>query len=170
MWNKNVTPVSIVTNAFDVPDSKYIMSIKDKKQNNFDFSVWKLHFHQFFENSLSFMNLYQNKVSTLSSDDIELIKHNIINEDSGFNAIYALQNKLKFYGKFRPFYPVNEVDIVPRVPNGRWDNEMVQDIFQFQTIYMKTEKKQGMCDKDTINALISNYKLIGAVREYSWGL
>ena len=49
MWHKNLTPVSVVTDALDVPNSKYIMTVKSKKQSNHGFSVWKLHFHQFYE-------------------------------------------------------------------------------------------------------------------------
>lgn len=157
MWHKNLTPVSVVTDALDVPNSKYIMGVKSKKQSNHNFSVWKLHFHQFYENNQSFERMYTEKQSTLSADDLELLKYQTINANSSKSAILALQRKLLAHGSFRPFNEDNQ----KRVPDGVWDDRMLMDIFMFQALIMGTEKKQGICDRDTINALINDDNYTG---------
>ena len=61
------------------------------------------------------------------------------------NALQSIQQHdlLSFYQK--------------RIPNGLWDDDIMRmDIFMFQANFMNTEKKQGVCDRDTINALINN--------------
>lgn len=166
LWHKNITPVSVVTDALDVPNSKYIMSVKSKKQSNHNFSIWKLHFKQFYENNQSFERMYTEKTSTLSADDLELLKYNVIDKNSPSSAILALQRKLLSYGSFRPYNANNR----KRAPDGVWDNDvMMVDIFNFQVNFMNTEKKQGICDKDTINALINNdvYKGSGGLYDSS---
>ena len=151
MWHKNITPVSVVTDALDVANSKYIMTVKSKKQTSFNFSVWKLHFHQFYENNQSFEKMYTSKTSTLSADDLELLKYTVIDKNSPSSAILSLQRKLLVHGSFRPYTEDNQ----KRTPNGVWDDRMLMDIFMFQALIMGTEKKQGICDKQTINALIN---------------
>lgn len=159
MWYKNITPVSVVTDALDVANGKYIMSVESKKQTRFNFSVWKLHFHQFYENNLSFQRMYTNKTSTLSADDLELLKYNVIDKNSPSSAILALQRKLLAHGSFRPYNANNR----KRVPDGVWDDDIMRmDIFMFQANFMGTEKKQGSCDKDTINALIDDDNYFGS--------
>lgn len=152
MWHKNITPVSVVTDALDVPNAKYILSVKSKKQSNHNFSVWKLHFHQFYENNQSFERMYNEKQSTLSADDLMLLGYNFIDNNSPKPVILALQRKLLSHGSFRPFNENNQ----KRLPDGIWDDRMLMDIFMFQANIMGTEKKQGVCDRDTINSLIND--------------
>lgn len=157
MWHKNLTPVSVVTDALDVPNAKYIMTVKSKKQSNHGFSIWKLHFHQFYENNQSFEKMYTEKTSTLSADDLELLKYQTINANSPKSAILALQRKLLAHGSFRPY----DVNNRKRLPDGVWDDRMFMDIFMFQANIMGTEKKQGVCDRDTINALVNDDNYTG---------
>lgn len=152
-WHKNLTPVSVVTDALDIPNAKYIMSVKSKKQTRHNFSIWKLRFKQFYENNQSFERMYSEKQSTLSADDLELMKYQTINANSPKSAILALQRKLLSHGSFKPYTDNNH----KRIPNGVWDDYIMRmDIFMFQANFMNTEKKQGICDKDTINALIDD--------------
>ena len=148
MWNKNLTPVSVVTDAMDVPNSKYIMSIKSKKQTSKMASIWKLHFRQYYENQLSFENMYTDKVSTLSAQDQILVRYNLINENSPKEAILALQQKLMWKGAWN-----NKQR--QRKPNGVWTDEMPFDIALFQfKVFGGDCRKNGVCDRDTINALL----------------
>lgn len=159
MWHKNLTAVSVVTDALDIPNAKYILSIKSKKQTNHGFSIWKLHFKQFYENNQSFERMYTEKQSSLSADDLELLKYQSINANSPKSAILALQRKLLAYGSFKPYTDNNH----KRIPNGVWDDYVMRmDIFMFQSNFMNTEKKQGVCDKDTINALINDDNYSGS--------
>ena len=150
MWNKNNTPLPVVTDAMDVPNSKYVMKIKSKKQNSKFTSIWKLHFHQYYENQLSFENMYTNKVSTLSAQDQILVKYNQIDENSPKEAILALQQKLVLKGCWNN-------RSYQRKPNGVWTDEMPSDIYGFQyKVFGDTvsHRKNGVCDRDTINALL----------------
>lgn len=157
-YYKTITPVSVVTDALDVPNAKYIMRVKSKKQSSHNFSIWKLQFKQFYENNQSFERMYTEKQSSLSADDLELLKYQIINAISSKSAILSLQRKLSAHGSFRPFDDYSH----KRVPNGVWDNYMLMDIFMFQANFMNTEKKQGICDRDTINALINDDNYAGS--------
>ena len=162
MWHKNLTPVSVVTDALDIPNAKYIMSVKSKKQSNHNFSIWKLRFKQFYENNQSFERMYSEKQSTLSADDLELLKYQTINAKSPKSAILALQRKLLAHGSFKPYTDNSH----KRVPDGKWDDYVMRmDIFMFQANFMNTEKKQGICDRDTINALINDDNYAG---NYGW--
>lgn len=148
MWNKNNVPVSVVTDAMDVPNSKYILTIKSKKQTSKYSSIWKLHFHQFYENQLSFENLYTDKVSTLSVWDQILVQYWVINENSPSYAILALQTKLMYKGCWT-------AHAGQRMPNGVWDDDMVWNIHAFQNVMFGTNhRKNGVCDRDTILALL----------------
>jgi len=159
LYHKNLTPVSVVTDALDVPNTKYIMSVKSKKQSNHNFSIWKLRFKQFYEDNQSFERMYSEKQSTLSADDLELLKYQTINANSPKSAILALQRKLLAHGSFKPYTDNNH----KRTPNGVWDDYVMRmDIFMFQANFMNTEKKQGICDRDTINALINDDNYAGS--------
>ena len=177
MFNKNNTVVSVVTDAMDVPNSKYIMTIKSKKQTSKYHSIWKLHFHQFYENQLSFENMYTDKISTLSPQAQILIKYNKIDENSPKEAILALQQQLQWQGCWvdtvykhnkdgtweavlvdSPEGPVYKV----REPNGVWDSQMVNDIHSFQITHGLGNNKNGVCDRDTILALTTDE------REQGW--
>lgn len=146
-WNKLNTPVSVVTDAMDVPNSKYIMTIKSKKQTNHYHSIWKLHFHQFYENNLSFESLYRDKTSTLSALDRILVKYLQIDANSPKEVILALQKKLVMKGCWND-------QSYQRKPNGVWDWATQRDVFVFQTTHGLGNRKNGVCDKDTINALL----------------
>ena len=166
-WNKTSIPVSVVTDALDVPNSKYIMMIKSKKQSNKRQSIWKLRFKQYYENNLSFENVYSDKISTLSAQDTILVKYNLIDKNSPKNVILALQQKLQSKGCFNPYkYTIGQYGIpdylldddlnrVPRIPTGMWDEPMTDDIFRFQTM-MNLSNKNGVCDRETINALLGD--------------
>lgn len=150
--HKYLIPVTVVTDALDVPNNKYIVQVKSKKQKDNNFSIWKLKFSEFYENNLSFDKFYSEKTSTLSADDLELLKYQTIDANSPKSAILALQRKLNLHGSFRPF----DEDNNPRYPNGVWDSErMRMDVFMFQAIFMDDQTKQGFVDRDTINALVN---------------
>lgn len=149
--HKYLVPVTVVTDALDVPNNKYILQVKSKTQKNHEYSIWKLKFHEYYEDSLSFEKFYTEKTVTLSADDLELLKYQTIDENSWTRTIYALQRKLNLHGCFRPFKENNRL----RRPDGVWDDRMRMDIFMFQAIFMNDQTKQGFCDRDTINALVN---------------
>ena len=150
--HKYLIPVTVVTDALDVPNNKYIVKVKNKTQKDHNFSIWKLHFHEYYEDNMSFEKFYTEKTVTLSADDLELLKYETIDANSPKSAILALQRKLNLHGSFRPY---DENDN-PRHPDGVWDYErMRMDIFLFQSIFMNDETKQGFVDRDTINALVN---------------
>lgn len=160
-WSKFMTPVSVVTDAIDVPNGKYVMSIKSKKQKDKVKSIWKLRFKQYYENSLSFENVYSEKIASLSSVDQVLVKYDLIDENSPKSAILALQKKLQQKGCWKNFYDElagdgdEPWDTKRREPTGVWDSQMRIDIFTMQTIY-HLEYKQGVCDRETIIAAIGD--------------
>lgn len=150
--HKYLTPVTVVTDALDVPNNKYIVKVKNKTQKEHGFSIWKLDFHEYYEDNLSFEKFYTEKTATLSSDDLELLKYQTIDANSPKSAILALQRKLNLHGSFRPYNENNQ----PRYPDGVWNYErMRMDIFMFQANFMNDQTKQGFCDRDTINALVN---------------
>lgn len=150
--HKYLTPVTVVTDALDVPNNKYIVQVKNKTQKQHDFSTWKLKFHEYYEDNLSFEKFYTEKTVTLSADDLELLKYQTIDANSPKSAILALQRKLNLHGSFRPYNENNQ----PRYPDGVWDYErMRMDIFMFQVNFMNDQTKQGFVDRDTINALVN---------------
>ena len=150
--HKYLIPVTVVTDALDVPNNKYIVKVKNKTQKDHNFSIWKLHFHEYYEDNMSFEKFYTEKTVTLSADDLELLKYETIDANSPKSAILALQRKLNLHGSFRPY---DENDN-PRYPDGVWDYErMRMDIFMFQANIMNDQTKQGFCDRDTINALVN---------------
>lgn len=166
MWHKNLTPVSVVTDALDVPNAKYIMSVKSKKQTNHNFSIWKLRFKQFYENNQSFERMYSEKQSTLSADDLELLKYQTIDPNSSPSAIIALKRKLQSKGSFQPYNEdYQTLKTSKREIDGIWDGPLGNDIWHFQVYVMggNNASKQGKCDRDTINALVNsdNYQSEG---------
>ena len=148
-WNKMMVPVTVVTDAFDVPNSKYIMSIKDKKQDNKSYSIWKLRFKQYYENSLSFDSMYEIKTSSLSSLDQLLLKQrNGITDKSSSDIITALQRKLQSVGYWN--YQIDG----SKGTHGYW-NGLPTALYRFQSDVMGTVDKQGRCDFETITALVT---------------
>lgn len=150
--HKYLVPVTVVTDALDVPNNKYILQVKSKTQKNHEYSIWKLKFHEYYEDSLSFEKFYTEKTVTLSADDLELLKYQTIDANSPKSAILALQRKLNLHGSFRPYNENNR----PRKPDGIWDYERMRvDIFMFQATFMNDQTKQGFVDRETINALVN---------------
>lgn len=173
-WDKYNTPLTIVTDAFDIPNGKYLLTVKNKRQKRKKYTIWKLRFKQYYENNESF-ETSGFKVSSLSSMDQKLLQYSKIDETSPEEAIYLLQLKLKQYGCFKNVYTVwegnythplldDEGEIVPRVPNGKWDSDMIQDIVGFQMM-KGVEKYTGVCDKETITLLVSDK----IADEHWWG-
>ena len=166
-YHKEQTPVNVVTTAFDIPNDKYLLQIKNKKQTNKKWSVWKIRFKQYYQNSESFNNLYAEKTGTYSAVDSVLYKYNVINEKSPKEAILALQKKLYQLGYWSPYVQeyvngrwVTEtidtpegMEFKPRVPNGKWDFHMQSDIWDFQLDHY-LGAKNGHCDRETITDLI----------------
>lgn len=150
--HKYLVPVTVVTDALDVPNNKYILQVKNKTQKNHEYSIWKLKFREYYEDSLSFEKFYTEKTVTLSADDLELLKWEKIDENSWTRTIYALQRKLNKFGSYKMF---DDVTSKLRRPTGVWDDHMRMDIFMFQAIFMNDQTKQGFCDRDTINALVN---------------
>lgn len=150
--HKYLIPVTVVTDALDVPNNKYIVQVEDKTQKDHNYSIWKLKFHEYYEDNLSFEKFYTEKTVTLSADDLELLKYQTIDANSPKSAILALQRKLNLHGSFRPYDEENN----PRYPDAIWDSErMRMDVFMFQAIFMDDQTKQGFVDRDTINALVN---------------
>lgn len=164
-WSKWMVPVSVVTDAMDVPNGKYIMSIKSKKQTDKTKSIWKLRFKEYYENSFTFEDTYEKKTSTLSSIDQVLVHLRVgINEFSHKTHILALQRKLQMLGFWTDVvWEFNngqwsrllddDGEPVKRVPNGVWDNDMQKDISDFQRS-VGIKNKNGKCDRDTITLLV----------------
>lgn len=150
--HKYLVPVTVVTDALDVPNNKYILQVKSKTQKNHEYSIWKLKFHEYYEDSLSFEKFYTEKTVTLSADDLELLKYQTIDENSWTRTIYALQRKLNKFGSYKMF---DDITGKKRRPDGKWDDHMRMDIFMFQATFMNDQTKQGFCDRDTINALVN---------------
>ena len=165
-WNKYIIPVSVVTDAFDVPNGKYIMSIKSKKQTDKQKSIWKLRFKQYYENSNSFENLYTERLDSVSAIDALLAQYTSIDSRSPSSVILALQQKLDSYGCFdnrlmgktnwgAPYYIQRGNDYVARVPDGKWTFQMEYDIANFKHRAGWPDGITGTCDRQTILALIS---------------
>ena len=159
-WNKWSSVVSVVTSAFDVPNGKYIMTVKNKNQKNFKASIWKLRFKQYYENELSFENANLHKGYSLPTPCLTLQQYDEINSSSPTEAILALQIMLSEKGCFR-FIQENGAWLEDRVPTGVWDEQMNWDIFAFQAMYGLDTKKQGKCDRETILAMLKDSLNVG---------
>ena len=170
-WDKWNTVITIVTDAMDIPNGKYTVRIKNKKQTLERTSIWKLRFKQFYENSLSFESMYTYKTSSLSSIDQTLMKYREIDYYSQKEAILALQKKLQQKGCWSDTVKTVDSrgiwhdvivntddgpDFMKREPNGIWDNQMRGDIFSFQVMFGLSSAKQGYCDAETIQTLIGD--------------
>ena len=143
-WNKMNTPVSVVTDAMVVPNGKYTVQIKKKSQTLERRSIWKLRFKQYYENSFSFESLYDLKLPTLSAVDELLLKQlNGVNSKSPVSVIKALQMKL------------NSTGLGPGYVTQYYEGYISTALFRFQVGYMNTTSKLGVCDFETIQALIS---------------
>lgn len=170
-WDKWNTVVTVVTDAMDIPNGKYVVRIKNKKQTLEKSSIWKLKFKQYYENSLSFESMYTYKTSSLSAIDQTLLKYHEIDYYSTKEAILALQKKLQQKGCWDDTVKVKDSrgviktviadtddgpDFKKREPNGIWDWQMQGDIFGFQAMFGLDTSKQGKCDAETIQALVGD--------------
>lgn len=168
-WNKTNAVVTVVTDSMIVANGKYTMQIKDKNQTSKGYSIWKLRFKQYYENSLSFESMYDTKIASLSAPDQLLLKQlNGINAKSPKNVILILQQKLQeescWMGRVidertkRSVYldTADEPTFKPRIPTGIWDWQMQSDIFDLQNKLGLNAKsnKNGICDFETITALV----------------
>jgi len=159
-FHKEQTPVNIVTNAFDIPNDKYLLQVKNKKQTSKKLSIWKIRFKQYYRNNENFNSMYKQKATSLSPVDSILWKYQLIDENSPREAILALQMKLEQLGYFTNVYYDSrgmrldrEGEIVPRRPDGKWDSQMKGDIMSFQSAHY-IGFKQGVCDRETITDFI----------------
>ena len=152
-FHKEQTPVNIVTNAFDVPNDKYLLQVKNKKQTSKKMSIWKIRFKQYYRNNENFNSMYKQKSTSLSPVDSILWKYQVIDENSPREAILALQMKLEQLGYFENKILESNGEVVPRRPNGKWDRRMVWNIYAFQADHY-IGFKQGVCDRETITDFI----------------
>ena len=152
-FHKEQTPVNIVTNAFDIPNDKYLLQVKSKKQTSKKLSIWKIRFKQYYRNNENFNSMYKQKANSLSPVDSILWKYQVIDENSPREAILALQMKLEQLGYFENKIMESNGEAVPRRPNGKWDRRMVWNIYAFQVDH-HIDFKQGVCDRETITDFI----------------
>jgi len=152
-FHKEQTPVNIVTNAFDIPNDKYLLQVKNKKQTSKKLSIWKIRFKQYYRNNENFNSMYKQKANSLSPVDSILWKYQVIDENSPREAILALQMKLEQLGYFENKIMESNGEAVPRRPNGKWDRRMVWNIYAFQGDH-NIGFKQGVCDRETITDFI----------------
>lgn len=152
-FHKEQTPVKIVTNAFDIPNDKYLLQVKNKKQTSKKLSIWKIRFKQYYRNNENFNSMYKQKATSLSPVDSILWKYQLIDENSPREAILALQMKLEQLGYFENKIMESNGEAVPRRPNGKWDRRMVWNIYAFQVDH-HIDFKQGVCDRETITDFI----------------
>lgn len=152
-FHKEQTPVNIVTNAFDIPNDKYLLQVKNKKQTSKKLSIWKIRFKQYYRNNENFNSMYKQKSNSLSPVDSILWKYQVIDENSPREAILALQMKLEQLGYFENKILESNGEVVPRRPNGKWDRRMVWNIYAFQADHY-IGFKQGVCDRETITDFI----------------
>ena len=166
-WNKMNTVVTVVTDSMIVENGKYTMQIKDKKQTRKGYSIWKLRFKQYYENSQSFDSMFDTKTASLSSIDQLLLKQiHGINNKSPKNVILSLQTKLQELGcwdnvlrdttKMGNPGIIDGAELKKRVPTGIWDGQMQLDIYMLQNKLglNATTNKNGVCDYETITTLI----------------
>lgn len=141
-WEKYQTVVSVVTNAFDVPNSKYTLEIKDRKQQSKTQSIWKVEFYQYYENSASFGGAKRTYGKGLSSVEKTLLNaESTIDKTSDEQYVKALQELLIDNGYMN----------AGTKPTGVWSNELTQDIVNFQ----KDQElaTTGVADIDTVSRI-----------------
>lgn len=166
-WNKINSVVTVITDSMVVANGKYTMQIKDKSQTSKGYSIWKLRFKQYYENSLSFDSMFDTKIASLSSIDQLLLKQtNGINNKSPKNVILAFQQKLQeqacWDNVLRDTSKMGNPGIISgaefkvRKPQGIWDGQMQYDIYLLQNKLglNATTNKNGVCDYETITTLI----------------
>ena len=145
-WNKMNSVVTVVTDSMIVPNGKYTMQIKDKKQTRKGYSLWKLRFKQYYENSFSFESLYDLKTSTFSAIDNLLLKQvDGINNKSPVEVIRALQTKLNSIG-YGPGYVTDYYE--------GWINTAVFRLMYEQTGDVSKHPAWDGVDYETITEII----------------
>ena len=142
IWEKYQRVVTVVTNAFDVPNGKYTLTIKKRKQTNKKSTIWQVEFYQYYENSASFGGVESTFSPVYSSVDKTLINSNAtIDKNSNKDYITALQTKLIEQGYFT----------AGTKPTGEWSKELTQDVTNFQ----KDQEliPTGVADWDTVSRI-----------------
>lgn len=142
VWEKFQKVVTVVTDAFDIPNGKYTLTIKKRKQENFKFSIWQVEFYQYYENEKTFGIVDEHFDTIYSSVDKTLINSDeTIDKDSHEDYIRALQEKLIDAGYFT----------AGTEPTGEWSDELTQDIVNFQ----KDQElpTTGVADWDTVSRI-----------------
>jgi len=147
-WEKYQKVVDVVTNAFDVPNAKYTLSIKSRKQTNKKYSIWKVEFYQYYEGSASFGGADETIGVIYSSVDKTLINADAtIDSSSNSQYIEALQQKLIDNGYFE----------AGTTPTGEWSDELTQDLVNFQRD--NELAMTGVADWDTVSKITAVDKI-----------
>lgn len=147
MWEKYQKVVSVVTDAFDIPNGKYTISIKSRKQSNKFFSIWKVEFYQYYQTEMTFGGADEVISARYSSVDKTLINSSTtIDSKSNPDYIKALQTKLIEQGYFT----------AGTKADGKWSNEMTQDIVNYQKD--RELQQTGVGDSDTISKITADGK------------
>lgn len=142
IWEKYQRVVTIVTNAFDVPNGKYTLTIKKRNQTNKKSTIWQVEFYQYYENSKSFGGVESTFDTAFSSIDRTLINSNeTIDKNSNTDYIKALQEKLIDNGYLT----------AGTKPTGEWSDALTQDIVNFQKD--QELKTTGVADWDTVSRI-----------------
>lgn len=148
IWEKYQKVVDVVTNAFDVPNGKYTLSIKNRKQTNKWFSIWKVEFYQYYEGSASFGGADEYIGEIYSSIDRTLINADTtIDSTSDSEYIKALQQKLIDNGYFN----------AGTTATGEWSDELSQDLVNFQRD--NELEMTGVADWDTVSKITAVDKI-----------
>lgn len=147
-WEKYQKVVDVVTNAFDIPNGKYTLTIKSRKQTNTWFSIWKVEFYQYYEGSASFGGADLQVGAIYSSVDKTLINADTtIDSSSNSQYIEALQQKLIDAGYFE----------AGTTPTGEWSDELTQDLVNFQKD--NELAMTGVADWDTVSKITAVDKI-----------
>ena len=147
MWEKYQKVVNVVTDAFDIPNGKYTISIKSRKQVNKFYSSWKVEFYQYYVTELTFGGADEKIGTVYSSVDKTLINSSTtIDSKSNPDYIKALQTKLIEQGYFT----------AGTKADGKWSNELTQDIVNYQK--SRELQQTGVGDSDTISKITADGK------------
>ena len=123
IWERYQRVVTVVTDAFDIPNGKYTLEIKKRKQTNKKSTIWQVAFYQYYQNNKSFGGVESTFDTAFSSIDRTLINSNgTIDKNSNNDYIRALQTKLIEQGYFT----------AGTKATGEWSNALTQDITNFQ--------------------------------------
>lgn len=152
IWERYQRVVTVITDAFDIPNGKYTVSIKKRKQTNKQSTIWSVEFYQYYENNKSFGGVESTFDTAFSSIDRTLLNSNeTIDKNSNTDYIKALQKKLIDQGYFT----------AGTKATGKWSNKLTQDIVNFQTA--QGLSPTGVGDWQTISRITAIDKPLPAV-------